>query len=95
MNGPRYTINIDRLVLSGLDITPAEAERIRVQVAAELEQALAQRSWSGEPQAYERDRIALPPLSAAEAGDGQRLSNSLARRIARALPGSSHSEAGE
>jgi hypothetical protein len=94
MSDPRYSVaqaEIERLVLTGLDLTLGQAERLREQVADELQRTLARRAWSDQTSA-DVSRLSLPPLdldiaSGPGAVDDGQLASKLARCIAQALPG--------
>jgi hypothetical protein len=87
MNGPRYTVDIDRLILTGLNLTPAQAEQVRSRLASELQTALAERPWAGDVAVGDLERVDLPAVSLGEARDTDQLASALARRLAGALPG--------
>jgi hypothetical protein len=87
MKGPQYTVEIDRLVLTGLDLTPAQAEQVRSRLAGELQTLLAGRRGGGDTAAIDLERVNLPALSPGEVQDHGRLASALARHIAGALPG--------
>lgn len=92
MRRPQYTVEIDRLVLTDLDLTPVQAEQVRSQLAGDLQAALAGRPWAGAPAASDLERVDLPAVSLAEALDAGRLASALAERIARAMPGTSQAQ---
>ena len=79
MSAPRYTVEIERLVLTGLDLTPGQAESLRAQLAGELQRLLAQGSRSASA-----SQSSLPPLDLA--GTGDQLAAELAQHILQALP---------
>jgi hypothetical protein len=86
MNRKLRSVEIDRILLDGLDVTPDRAERIRRLVAARLSSALAENdleylSINGIP------HLAAPPLDPGAARDDGPLAGNLARSIARAVTG--------
>ena len=92
MSDTPYTVEIDRLVLTGLDLTPAQAERVRSRLAGELQALLARRRWGGSIADIDVERLDLPGVSFGEAQDDGRLASALAQRIAQALPGTGQAE---
>ena len=54
MNDPVRTVEIDRITLAGLEVTPERAEHIRVQVEAELRHRL---QWEGLPQSLAAGQV--------------------------------------
>jgi hypothetical protein len=89
MKRPQYTVEIDRLVLADLDLTPAQAGQVRSRLAGELQTILAERLWAGDVAASDLERVDLPAVSLGEGQDPGRLADALARRLAGALPGTS------
>jgi hypothetical protein len=87
MSGLPYTVEIDRLVLTGLDLTPAQAELVRARLAGELERLLTQRGWASDVADMRVARLDLPEVSLGEPPDEGRLAGMLAQRLAQALPG--------
>ncbi len=80
------SVEIDRIILDGLDVTPDRAERIRRLVAVRLGAALAESdldylSINGIP------HLAAPPLEQGAAHDDGRLAGNLAQSIRRAIAG--------
>lgn len=80
-------INIDRLVLTGLDLSPDQAQRLRSRLAQALQDELSRRGSS--IRTADAGRLALPPLSPAEVADSGRLAGKLARQLADSLTGGS------
>lgn len=83
-----FRVEIDRLVLDGLELTPAEAEQLRSEVATELAKLLgvAQRSWPLASGKIYRQRFTVQtPLVAAETGAWQA---TFASQVAQGLAGS-------
>ncbi len=85
---PSYIVEIDRLILTGLDLTPAQAEQVRTLLATELEARLAAPVLADDAVRLDQDRLTLPALSPADSADPRRLAGALAGRIVGALPGS-------
>ncbi len=81
MNEPRYTVEIERLVLTGLDLTPGQAERLRAQVAGELQRLLVQGRQPASGHPSPGSGLALSQTK------GQGLAGQVAQQIAEALPG--------
>ncbi len=78
-------IEVDRLILRGLNMTPERGERLRALVEAELQKKMAQEGLpesfiSGEMIDRERESIELPDLD-----DDRRIASSVAERIAESL----------
>ena len=89
----QITLNIDRLVLTGLNLSPAEMAVLRRQLAAALQQELAQRDWSGLETAVAQPHLRLADMQQVSP-DSHQLAASLARQIAHSLPGSSSANKG-
>jgi hypothetical protein len=87
MKSPQYTVEIERLVLTGLDLTPAQAEQVRTRLAGELQTSLAQRSWVGGIADISVEQLDLPGVSFGPSQDCGGLAGALAQGIAQALPG--------
>jgi hypothetical protein len=87
MNRLRYTVEIERLILTDLDLTPVQAEQVRSRLAGELQAALAGRHWVGNAADLDVEHLVLPTLSLGKAPGAGPLARALAGRIARALPG--------
>lgn len=85
---PIERIDIDRMVLTDLAVTPAQAERIRALVAHEL-RSLLERQGTVEPvESGDTPYLLAPTMQLAGLKNDQRLATSLARSIAQALHGS-------
>jgi len=94
MNGPTYTVDIERLVLIDMGQTPIEAEQLRVQMAGELQRLLKQRDWSGGMAPADVTRVSLPSLPLDTGAGNGRLAITLAQHITQVLPGAGHTEVG-
>lgn len=82
----RITINIDRLVLDGLDMTPTEAERFRASVASALESELKGKGLPTTSDGNEYSRLVVPATQASKAeAEGDTLASNVAQSIVSAL----------
>jgi hypothetical protein len=86
MNRRLQSVEIDRIILDGLDVTPDRAERIRRLVAARLGAALAGKDLEY-LSANGISHLAAPPLDSGAAQDDGALAGGIARSIARAVTG--------
>ena len=87
MNRRLRTVEIDRIILDGLDVTPDRAERIRLLVAAKLSSALAEAEIRDTLAGGSIPHVAAPPLEQGAAHDDGRLAGNLAQSIHRAIAG--------
>jgi hypothetical protein len=87
MNRRLRSIEIDRIILDGLDVTPDRAERIRLLAAAKLSRALAEGDTNSVSGSGSIPRLVAPPLEPGAARDDGRLAGNLAQSIARAVAG--------
>lgn len=83
MSDPIRTVEIDRIVLTGLDVTPDRAEHIRALVEAALRQRLAQGEWPDGPTAVRH--LEAPAMHVVGSHDDGRLAGGLAGGIAQAI----------
>lgn len=82
-----FTLTIDRLIVTDLDHTAAQAEALQGQLAASLQRAAAQRKWSPAAATVQSDRLRLPDV---QVGDNGRLPVAdIAQNLVQALPGTS------
>ncbi len=89
MRSQRFTVDIDRLVIDGLDVQPERADSIRRLAAQELQQLL--RSGSGIGTSRVIGRAAAPPLMLAGGPVSEKaVAQGVAQRIAAALQESHH-----
>jgi hypothetical protein len=86
MNRRLRSIEIDRIILDGLDVTPDRADRIRRLVAARLGSALAE-SDLGYLSINAIPHLSAPPLEHGAARDDGALAGDLAKSIAQAVTG--------
>jgi hypothetical protein len=88
MTGRMRSVEIDRILLDGLDVPPDRADRIRRLVTAELSRALSEEgirpAWEG----GRFPRLTAQPLEQGAVHDDRSLASGLARNIARTLAGS-------
>jgi hypothetical protein len=87
MRNPVHSVEIDRIVLTDLDVTPDRAERIRALVEVELQRLLEQGGWPDGLAAGEVDHLEAPALHLAEPHNDSRLANGLAQSIAQTVRG--------
>lgn len=83
MNSPRYVIDIDRLILTDMGISPERAEQLRARVEVELQRHLEQMPPSRE--SIGRAPIRVPPISVAGSVGDRQLASHIARGIARSM----------
>lgn len=94
MNEPTVTIDIDRFILTDLEVTPERAERIRAWVEVELQRLLEGGGWPDELADSAISYVNLPTIHLDELHSDRDLANSLARSIAEALRGMNDQEEG-
>ena len=87
MSDPAHTVEIDRIVLTDLDVTPDRAERIRALVEAELQHLLAQDGWPDDLAGGEVHHLDAPTMHVAEPHSDSRLASGLAQSIAQTVRG--------
>ncbi len=85
MSSPRYSLEIDRLILEGLDLNPLQAEQLRQELSVALSTRLSEAGNMLEPMAA--THLTLPALEPAETRHLDRLASSLSERIANMLSG--------
>lgn len=85
MRDPGITVHIDRIVLTGLDITPDRTEYIRTLVEAGLQSRLQQEGWARDLSGREVTRLDAPRMNLAEPLSDGLLAGALTRNIAGAL----------
>jgi hypothetical protein len=83
MSEPVVRVHIDRLVLSGLELAPAQAEGLRAALEQEISRALGQSAWSGS-EGHATPRVVARPLETTPPGSRQ-LAAALADRIAQSI----------
>ncbi|MGB7537782.1 MAG: hypothetical protein WBM17_04520 [Anaerolineales bacterium] len=88
MNRRLRSIEIDRIILDGLDVAPDRAEHIRRLVAAKLGSALSEGEIHDVSTGGSIPHLAAPPLASGAAHDDGGLAGGLAQSIARAIAGS-------
>jgi hypothetical protein len=87
-----YKITIDRLVLTDMDLSPAESEALRGQLIASLQRALAGHEWSPDGTAVQADRVRLADIRVERSGHVP--AGDIALNLVQALPGTSHGRGG-
>ena len=85
MNDPVRTVQIDRVRLTGLGVTPDRAERVRAMVEAALRRLLEQERWSDGLTGSELSRLDAPTMQVDVPHSNSHVANDLAQSIARAL----------
>lgn len=81
-------VEIDRIRLSGIDLTPERAARVRVLVERELGRLLAREGFGERLTAGEVSTVRAPALSVNPAQSESQFAGGLARSIAQGLLGS-------
>lgn len=87
MNNAMHTVDIERIVLTDLDVTPDRAERLRALVEAELQRLLVQDGWLEGLASREVDHLQAPPMHLAQPLSDSRLVSGLAQSIAQTVRG--------
>jgi hypothetical protein len=87
MSEPVHTVEIDRIGLTGLEVTPERAGRIRAMVEAELQRLLTQEGWLEGLVGGEVSRLDAPTRQVDRPHSDAHLANGLARSIAQTLRG--------
>lgn len=83
-----YSIEIERIILTDLGVTPDRAEHIRALVGTELRRLLAQGEGLEGLTGGEIRHLAAPSMHVADAhDDDQRIANGVAQSIAQAIHG--------
>ncbi len=79
------TVEIGRLVLSGLAVTPDRAERIRALLEVELGCRLEQEGWPDGLLDSDLSHLAAPTMHLAAPHSDRQVASSLAQRIVQSL----------
>ena len=87
MNNPIRAVEIDRIVLTGLDVTPDRAERIRALMGVELQRILESGGRLEGLAGGEVRRLDAPAVHVADLRSDGRIASGLARSIAQAVRG--------
>lgn len=87
MKRPTITIDIDRLVLADLDLTPDRAEQLRVQVTGQVQRLLESGEGLEALAGAEVRQVNAPIVHLAELHGEGHLASSLARSIVQAVRG--------
>jgi len=86
MSDPVHSVEIDRIRLTGLEVTPERAERVRAMVEAELQRLLTQDGWpEGSAGGEEVSRLDAPTMHVDRPHSDDHLANGLAWSIAQTL----------
>jgi hypothetical protein len=80
-----YTIEVDRIVLSGINLKQDRAERIKALVEIELKRLLEQEGLSEDLAEVEVSQLDMPGIYLAKPYDEEDLASRLARSIFQAL----------
>lgn len=84
MTDPNYMINIDRLTLTGFDLSPERAERLRPLITVELQRRLAQARLNHTRMVAP---VSVPPLQVNRSMSDRQLASHIAHGIAQSLGG--------
>ena len=87
MSDQARTIYIDRIRLTGLEITPERAERIRALIEARLQHLLEQENWPDGLTAGKISRLNAPTMRVSMPDSDNHVANGLAQSIAKSLRG--------
>jgi hypothetical protein len=87
MNDPIRAIEIDRIRLTGLEVTSERAERIRAMVEVELQRLLERERWPEGLAGSEVSRLDAPTMYVDSPHNDGQLASGLARSIAQTLRG--------
>lgn len=87
MSEPHYTLQIDRLVLRGLDLSSSQAERLGEEVADELQALLSQGQDLAGLGGGEIYYVSAPGVRLTGLSGGRQLAGDVARSLAGALAG--------
>jgi hypothetical protein len=85
MSSPHYSLEIECLILEGLDLTPLQAEQLRRELSLTLSTRLSKSGNVPEPMVA--THLTLPALEPAETRHVDRLASGLSERIAGMLSG--------
>lgn len=94
MRDPALRVEIDRIVLSGLEVTPDRAEHIRTLVEARLRHQLQREGLPPGLAGGEVNRLQAPEMNLAEPQSDSAMAGALAKNIAHALRAPSPPESG-
>ena len=94
MNDPVRTVEIERIRLTGLEVTPERAEGIRALVEVELQRLLRRERWAISLSGSEVSRLDAPMMHVHSSHSDAHLANGLAQSIAQTLQGARRSEEG-
>jgi hypothetical protein len=87
MSKPAHTIDIDRIILTDLDVTPERAERIRALIEIELQRLLDGQGVVDGLAGGELPYLPAPPLALSGQNNDLHLAGGLARSVAQSLRG--------
>jgi len=87
MSDPVHSVEIDRIRLTGLEVTPERAERIRGLAEAKLQRLLTQDGWPEGSAGGEVSRLDAPAMHVDTPHNDSHLASGLAYSIARTLQG--------
>ena len=87
MSDVAHRVEIERIVLNDLDVTPDRAERIRALVEIELQRALAQGDWPDGLEGSDVCHLDAPAIHVAEPHADGHLAGDVAHSIAQTVRG--------
>ena len=79
------SVDIGRVVLSDLEVSPERAESLRERVQARLQRLIEQEGWAASPGESEVLYLSAPSIDPAEIQSDEGLSSALARLILEGL----------
>ena len=85
MRGTAFRVDIDRLVLTGLQVTPEQADHIRTLVEAGLQRQLQREGLPQSLTSGEVSRLHTPEMHLAELHNDSSVAGALTKTIAHAL----------
>jgi hypothetical protein len=92
MNDPMRAVEIDRIRLIGLEVTPERAKRIQGLVEVELQRLLGGERWADGLAGGEVSRLDASTMHVDRPHSDKHLANDLAQSIAQALRGAGDRE---
>jgi len=87
MSDPAHSVEIERIRLTGLDVTPQRAERVRAMVEVELQRLLERGGWPEGLAGGEVSRLDAPTMHVDESRGDSHLANGLAQSVFQTMRG--------
>jgi len=87
MSDPVHSVEIERIRLTGLDVTPERAGRVKAMAEAELRRLLERGEWPGGLAGGEVSRLDAPTMHVGRPHSDRSLATGLARSIFQTLRG--------